>query len=128
MHVLFLSIPVIIVTAILNRLLNQHTGGRWALWLYWIVTLLASVILIGVFEGIYNHILKNILFFSGLPAGSMAKLYPQGTYEMPDNFFFEFTGMLQGIVAIPLVAWFIRLTRHAFGRQQQATHKNNQAV
>lgn len=118
MHVLFLSVPVIIATLVLNQMLNQPGSRRWVLWLYWIITLSASVLLIGIFEGIYNHILKNILFFSGFPAGSMAKLYPGGTYEMPDDFLFEFTGVTQGMVAIPLIMHFIKLTRNAFGKQR----------
>ena len=111
LHVLLFSIPVLVVTLILNRL---AAAKPWAFWLYWIITLLAAIILIGIFEGLYNHVLKNILFFSGFPGSSMEKLYPRGTYEMPDNFFFEITGIMQGIIAIPLIIYFIRLTSQKY--------------
>lgn len=105
LHVLFFSIPVLVVTLLLHRFANR----RWVFRLYWIITLLAAIILIGVFEGLYNHVLKNIFFFSGFSQSSMEKLYPPGAYEMPDNFFFELTGILQGIIAIPLIIYFTRL-------------------
>lgn len=108
LHVLFFSIPVLVVTLLLNRAASRPP---WVFWLYWIITLLASIILIGIFEGLYNHVLKNILFFSDFPKSSMKKLYPQGAYEMPDNFFFEISGIMQGIIAIPLIIYFIRLTQ-----------------
>jgi len=113
LHVLFLSMPGIIITLIINRLLNNKPFSHksYALRVYWIITLLAPILLIGIFEGIYNHILKNILFFSGFAANIMQRLFPSGTYEMPDNLFFEITGMLQGILAIPLTTHFIKLTQ-----------------
>jgi hypothetical protein len=113
LHVLLLSVPVIIITIYLNRLLNQNDkirNGYW-FWIYWTITLLVSIILIGVFEGIYNHILKNILFFGGMSKTGMRTLFPPATYEMPDDVIFEITGMLQGITAIVLIVYFIRLTR-----------------
>ena len=107
LHVLLFSIPVIVVTLLLHRAASRPS----VFWLYWIITLLAAIILIGIFEGLYNHVLKNILFFSGFPKSSMEKLYPRGAYEMPDNLFFEISGILQGIIAIPLIIYFIRLTQ-----------------
>lgn len=113
MHVLLLSIPVIIVTLFLSRLLNKTkvTTNKYLFWVYWLITLLASITLIGVFEGLYNHILKNILYFGGLSGSLMNKIFPSGTYEMPNNFFFEITGMMQGIIVIPLIVYFIQLSK-----------------
>lgn len=107
LHVLFLSVPVIILTLILNRI----TNNTWVLWVYRLLTLIIPIILIGIFEGLYNHVLKNILFFSGLSQNNMEMLYPSGTYEMPDNWFFEITGMLQGVIGIVLIIYFTRLNR-----------------
>ena len=113
-HVLLLSVPVIIVTLFLNRLLNKrgYTYNNYLFWIYWIIILLASIVAIGVFEGVYNHILKNIIYFGGFPKNWMDKLFPSGVYEMPDNLFFEITGMLQGVMAILLIKYFIQLTRN----------------
>ena len=113
LHVLFLSVPVIVITLLINRSLNNkpYNHKSYALRIYLIITFLTSILLIGIFEGIYNHILKNILFFSGFAGDIMQRLFPSGTYEMPDNLFFEITGMLQGILAIPLTTHFIKLTQ-----------------
>ncbi len=110
LHVLFLSVPVIILTLVLSRRLSRTSNNIWVFRLYWILTLVTSIILIGVFEGLYNHVLKNILFFAGFPA--MEKLYPPGAYEMPDNLFFEITGVLQGVVAVVLIIYFTRLIQN----------------
>ena len=113
LHVLLLSVSVIIITLYLNWLLsrNGNSGNRYSFWIYWTITLLVPIILIGLFEGIYNHILKNILFFGGVSKNSMSKLFPPGMYEMPDDIFFEITGMMQGIVAVVLTVYFIHLTK-----------------
>ncbi|PSL29058.1 hypothetical protein [Chitinophaga ginsengisoli] len=112
LHLLFLSIPVIALTLVLDRLLTPTHNRPWIFRSYLVLTLLASIILIGVFEGLYNHVLKNILFAAGLPENAMGKLYPPGIYEMPDNLFFEITGVLQGGIAIVLIIYFIRLIRN----------------
>ena len=113
LHVLFLSIPIIIITTLLkNYLVNKEKLKKnIAIWVYWLIVLIASVVLIGSYEGIYNHLLKNLLFFSGLDNKTLTILFPPSTYEMPNNFFFEFTGVLQAIIAIILWVWFVRLTK-----------------
>jgi hypothetical protein len=60
------------------------------------VLLMAVLVLgLGLFEGGYNHFLKNVLYFSGTPGDTMARLYPSPPYEMPNDWFFEVTGVLQ---------------------------------
>lgn len=117
LHVLFLSLPVMALTLGLDYLLRRSGNGKLIFGLYWSVTLLISILMIGTFEGLYNHLLKNVLFFMGMSASKMRVLYPPGAYEMPDDLFFEMTGVMQGIVVIPLALYFIRLipnrsTRH----------------
>ena len=55
-----------------------------------------------MFECVYSHVLKNIMFFGGVPQSILEKLYPAPAYHLPDNLFFEFTGLLQlvGFVAV----------------------------
>jgi hypothetical protein len=115
-HVLFISIPVITITIILTRLILRAGNGtqKFLLWLYWVIILCASVLLIGVFEGLYNHVLKNSLFFSGLPEAWMHKIFPSGVYEMPNNIFFEVTGVMQGVFAVFLINGFTKLTGRIF--------------
>lgn len=119
-HVLFLSIPVIIITQILSGLLKKN-GDSWdsfLFWTNWTIILLASVVFIGLFEGLYNHVLKNVLFFSGFPANWMAAIFPPNLYEMPNDIFFEITGVMQGVIAILLIKWFIKLTGQVIGNRR----------
>lgn len=60
-----------------------------------------AVLLFGLFEGVYNHVLKVALYLLGMPEGAMRTLYRSALYEMPNDLFFEATGVLQ---AVP--AWF----------------------
>ena len=91
--------------------MKKGNGYRGVFWLYWMVTLVPSLGLIGLFEGIYNHVLKNILYFTGSSRAILDNLFQPGIYEMPNDFLFEFTGILQGVIVVPLIGQFIRLTR-----------------
>lgn len=77
--------------------------GKAALWLVFIT---AVVFQTGftLFECVYSHVLKNILYFSGLPQTVLEWLYPAPAYHLPDNWLFEVLGLLQlaGLVA----AWY----------------------
>lgn len=55
-----------------------------------------------MFECVYSHVLKNILFFGGVSQSILEKLYPSPAYHLPDNLLFELTGLLQlvGFVAV----------------------------
>lgn len=111
MHVLAVSIPVIIVTLVSWKLLDSASNKvrPFIFSLLMIVTIIPSAGLIGVFEGLYNHVLKNILFFSGLSVSSLHKLFPPPTYEMPNDLIFEITGVMQGLITIPLIVRTVRL-------------------
>ena len=64
------------------------------------VTLVLAVGLIGVFEGGYNHAAKLLLFFGGAAPDTMNRLFPPPTSEMPNDVFFEVSGVLQFLVAL----------------------------
>ena len=95
---------------VLRRQTSEVTR-RIAFRLFAAVTLAIPVLLIGLFEGGYNHVLKDALYFSGAPLSLMTRLFPAPTYEMPNNVFFEVTGVMQ-LVPGMLTAWFLyRLLR-----------------
>jgi hypothetical protein len=79
-------------------------------------TLIFPVILIGGFEGGYNHLLKNVLFFGGASRELLTSLFPPPTYELPNDWFFEITGILQIVPAA--------LTVHAFRRFLRANPRS----
>ncbi|HKZ36313.1 MAG TPA: hypothetical protein VJ184_01590 [Chryseolinea sp.] len=61
LHVLLLSIPVVVITVLLTRFLakREHQDKKILFVIYWLIILVASIGLIGVFEGIYNHAIKR---------------------------------------------------------------------
>jgi hypothetical protein len=104
-HVVFVFVPIgliVIGLLYLGWILRGRNLGRLAIGLAVLVIMLLLAGVIGIFEGGYNHLLKNILHFSNVSRELMARLYPAPTYELPNNWFFELTGMLQlllGLVA-----------------------------
>lgn len=110
LHVIFLSAPVLVVTILLEYLLKKY-DNKVLFWLYACIVLVPSISLIGLFEGIYNHILKDIMFYSGFSEETMMAMFPPPAYEMPNDFLFEFTGVLQGVVCMLLTVTFFKLIR-----------------
>jgi hypothetical protein len=74
--------------------------------LFVVGTLGVAVLMIGTFEGLYNHVVKNLLDFGGASPALMMRLFPAPTYEMPNDVFFEITGVLQ-VVPAALAAWYL---------------------
>lgn len=65
---------------------------------------LLPVGVIGVFEGGYNHLLKNVLFFAGIDRAHFEALYPGSLlYEAPSDLSFEASGIAQLAVALFLM-------------------------
>jgi hypothetical protein len=111
LHVVFFAIPVIIVLLLAQRIhrwRSQSRLARTAFWTFILLTLCIPVGLIGFFEGGYNHLLKNILYFGGMSQPGLNRLFPAPTYEMPDNFWFEATGVLQFFTAVYCLYYLIR--------------------
>lgn len=64
---------------------------------------------IGIYEGGYNHLLKNILFFSGAGERVFDALYFAPPYfELPNDFIFEVTGILQLVTGLVLLFYFVK--------------------
>ena len=80
---------------------NHTLMGKIALWIFsfWAVFFQAGFTL---FECVYSHVLKDILFFSGVSRPTLELLYPPPAYHLPDNWLFEFTGVMQlaGFVSV----------------------------
>lgn len=71
-----------------------NTVGTIAIW---IVFLGGVVFQAGFtfFECVYSHVLKDILFYGGASQSTLERLFPAPAYHLPDNAFFELTGLLQ---------------------------------
>jgi hypothetical protein len=85
---------------------------RVAWWTFWGLNLSVFVLLLGAFEGLYNHALKDLLYFGGAPLSLLRTLFPAPRYEMPNDWFFELTGVLQVVVSAELAIQLVQLLAH----------------
>lgn len=113
LHIVYIAAPVaaaIAAALYLGSRRPDEPSSRVATWLGAIIILVFPVLAIGIFEGGYNHVVKNVVYFGfGQPAA--IALFPPPTYEMPNDFFFEFTGIAQfpvGILTAFLVLEMLR--------------------
>ena len=112
------AVPVSVVTAvvILGALALWHRqpsalAGRIARIVFVLTTLAIPVISFGLFEGLYNHVVKNLMYFAGAPAAMLARLFPPPTYQMPNDLFFEITGIAQVFPAALAAGFVYRILR-----------------
>ena len=113
MHVVYFSIPAAILIASFLFLAWRYRGktfGRTAAWLGVVLALVFPVGLIGIYEGGYNHLVKNILYFSGA-TDLVNQLFPPPNYELPNDLFFELTGIAQLFAALVAGRYLLRLCR-----------------
>lgn len=85
--------------------------ARTAAVAFCVVDFLIPVAGVGLFEGGYNHVLKNLLYFGGAAAPLMSRLFPPPAYELPNDLFFEVTGCMQLVVGV-----FAAYRLHAYVR------------
>jgi hypothetical protein len=85
---------------------RSGVAGGLAWGLFVLTASAVPVLLFGVIEGGYNHIVKNVLYFGGASAELLARLFPAPTYEMPSDALFEITGVLQ-VVPAAIAGWYL---------------------
>ncbi|WP_338864126.1 hypothetical protein [Myxococcus stipitatus] len=85
--------------------------GTAALGFFALLTLALPVGMIGAYEGLYNHVLKNLFFFGGASTPVLHTLFPPPTYELPNDFFFELTGNLQVVPAALSLQFLMRMLK-----------------
>ncbi len=118
LHIVYISAPVAvaIIAALGFGASREGTpAGRIASWLAIAAILAFPVALIGFFEGGYNHLVKNIVYFARGEEAMMAlmppSLYEPGTVEMPNDVIFEMTGIAQFPLSIATLLAVLRLER-----------------
>lgn len=103
LHIVFFVLPVMAVYFVVYSLIRRSPSkwyGTVSLWLFMILTLAIPVGMFGLIEGGYNHLMKNILYFGGATQPFLDRLFPPPTYEMPNDVWFEATGILQFFVGL----------------------------
>src|ERR1041384_6340374 len=61
---------------------------------------IACVLGIGLFEGLYNHVLKNALYLAGAPRSVVLRMFPPPTYESPGDPVFELSGIGEALAEL----------------------------
>ena len=96
-HVAIIA-PILGLVIVLALYLGGSRRGTksGALWTGIAVALILvfPVVVIGIIEGGYNHVIKNLAYFISGEQTARA-VFPPQAYEMPDNVLFEATGILQ---------------------------------
>lgn len=124
LHIVQLSIPAALVIAggFYSAWRNPATlAGRLGGWTALAVATVFAIAMIGFYEGGYNHVLKNVLYFAG-PEGAAKRLFSSPVYEMPNDFVFEATGIAQLPAALIAARYVWRLCRggaQTAGRQDR---------
>ena len=112
---LIMTITVGATLALLRRYLTDRS--RAALAVFAGVVVVVWVLVLGLFEGGYNHAYKDLLFLAGVSPSTALKLHPNlvpGDYIYPPNdTVFEITGALQLVGALIVLILIARLVRSA---------------
>lgn len=77
------------------RVRAGRTTGRIAMTGFLVFAVAICVLWLGLYEGGYNHGIKNLADAVHLPAGVFNALFPSSLYEPPGDWFFEVSGVLQ---------------------------------
>jgi hypothetical protein len=101
------------------------TRGRIGLVVLTCVAGLLAVVAFGAFEGLYNHVIKNVTYFAGVPLAVLRELFPAPTYELPNDVIFEVSGVLQVVPAAFTGIALFRLLR--CDRSMRRAHRHGEA-
>jgi hypothetical protein len=106
LHIVFIAVPIgiVIVAGLLVAYLRPYTSlGRTALWIAALLILGFCVVAIGIYEGGYNHLIANIVYLA-FGQEAFVAMYDTAMHQMPNDVFFELTGIGQFVVAL-VAAW-----------------------
>lgn len=113
LHAVIISGAVTLLMAGLLKVSDSFRSqrlGNAALWGFISVGLFVAVGF-GIFEGGYNHAVKDTLYFWNCSPALMWRLFPPDRYEMPNDTFFEVTGVLQIIPGVLTGYYLFQLVR-----------------
>ena len=79
--------------------------------------------MIGLFEGGYNHVLKNFIYFL-FGENEARAVFASQMYEMPTDFLFEATGVAQFPAAVVTARSTLDLARRSFGEGRTASARH----
>ncbi|WP_143310099.1 hypothetical protein [Chitinophaga vietnamensis] len=117
LHILFISLPLLFIIWLLDKRYRATHSNSLRL-TYLLAVGIFPMIVIGVYEGVYNHLFKNIIYFAGVDDHIYHMLFPAPLYEKPNDWLFELTGILQAFFVYPLLVNFMKMCRRTIFVQQ----------
>ena len=116
LHIVQVGLPVAVFIAAglyAGWRYSQSPVGRAAAALGIVAILVFPVAMIGLFEGGYNHVLKNFIYFV-FGENEARAVFASQMYEMPNDLLFEATGVAQFPAAIATARSTLALGRRLF--------------
>ncbi len=113
LHILAAVVPAamaIVGALYLGAKSGDRAAARRAMRVAAVIILVFPVAAIGIYEGGYNHVVKNLVYVLGGEEVTLA-LFPPPLYELPRDFVFEATGVAQFPLAIWTAILAVRLWR-----------------
>lgn len=97
-----IKLTVVFAAAFALTILLYQLGAQqaWALWSYRILVMLGWVLMLGLFEGGYSHLLKVVLWLAKVKPARLEKLFPPEEYVLPNDILFETTGILTFVLGV----------------------------
>jgi hypothetical protein len=111
--VAYIAVPALLAM-VAAHLVHARAGGTVRTVAFWILVglvLSVSGLLFGMVEGGFNHLVKNLLFFGGMDVATLERLYPPPTAELPNDFWFEATGILQFVTGLGAIRFALKAVR-----------------
>lgn len=114
LHILLAAAPaaILITVALFYGAMCSGRAARIATVGAAVFILIFPVAGIGLYEGGYNHVLKNLVYFIFGEAEALG-VFPPPLYEMPSDFIFEATGVAQFPLSIMTAMLALPLLRRA---------------
>lgn len=121
LHVAFIAIPVILILMLCFHIYQKQASPlsrNISIWVFTLITIVIPVGVIGLYEGTYNHLLKNVMYFGGASQAAINKFFPSPIYEMPNNYIFEVTGIFQFVLGVHLIWSMIKFGKETFRKKK----------
>ncbi len=121
LHILHLAVPSAVFIALalyIGRSKNSATR-RIAAWSAGLGILAVPVAAISFYEGGYNHVVKNMIYFT-LGEETARRVFAGELYEMPNDLVFEATGVAQFPLAVMACVLVAKLLRSSSGNASTA--------
>ncbi len=101
--VVFIAAPAIVIQTIALVVYKNNpkaTVGKIASRFFFLSSIGISIMLFGIVEGGYNHLVKMVLYFGGASTALLDRLYSSPIYVMPNDYIFEITGVAQFFIGV----------------------------